>query len=76
MPSKAWRIHKPRRRVGRPWQDCSLENITVLVRMRDDHPSNHEVKEQHGVNGQGFPLRGLTIAQKLHRSKSGPTKTY
>ena len=42
------------------------------VGVRQDHPGQHEVEEKHGVRGQSFSSRRLTVAQELHGGVGGP----
>ena len=45
---------------------------TSSARVRDDHPPDEEVEEEHGVGGQELPPLGLAVAQELHGGVGGP----
>jgi hypothetical protein len=50
------------------WQD-------ELVGMRDDHPADDEIEEEHGIGGEAAPLGLRAVTQEFHRGVGRPRET-
>jgi hypothetical protein len=46
-----------------------------LVGMRDDHPADDEIEEEHGIGGEAAPLGLRAVTQEFHRGVGRPRET-
>ncbi len=46
-----------------------------LVGMRDDHPADDEIEEEHGIGGEAVPLGLRAVTQEFHRGVGRPRET-
>ena len=43
--------------------------LALVCRVGYDHPANHQVEEEHRVDGQSSPGGGITVTQEHHRGE-------
>jgi len=46
-----------------------------VARLRDDQPTDDEIEQEDGIDGQRFPAGWLTVRQKSRRRERGPSES-